>query len=309
MEHNRWQQIEELYHAALEREPESRAAFLDEACAGDEKLRREVASLLTYDDQPASFIEAPVLEVAARELVSLSGAQTQPIAPARIGAYQILSLLGRGGMGDVHLALDTRLGRKVAVKLLPAEFTHDRERVRRFFREAYQQDKALRELTEEVRQFDSLTEMARHVSQKVDAALHPERLYLFYREEGRRDLALVYSSAYSSGGLSRDLRIPAEFELLRFMEYQGGAQDFPFPAKTRLPPQEKKWLASLGASLIVPMSGTDGQLKGLLVLGPKKSEIPYTGSDRQLLETLADQIALVYENAQLKKRLAKDRRV
>jgi serine/threonine protein kinase/Flp pilus assembly protein TadD len=132
----RWQQIEELYHAALEREPESRAAFLDEACAGDEELRREVASLLAYDDKPASFIEAPVLEVAARELVSLSGAQTQPMAPAQIGAYQILSPLGRGGMGEVHLALDTRLGRKVAVKLLPARFTTDADRVRRFAQEA-----------------------------------------------------------------------------------------------------------------------------------------------------------------------------
>jgi hypothetical protein len=83
-------------------------------------------------------------------------------------------------------------------------------------------DGTLRELTEEVRQFDSFPEMARLVSQKVDAALHPERLYLFYREEGRRDLSL----GYSSGGLSRDLHIPAEFELLRFLEYQGSALTF-----------------------------------------------------------------------------------
>ena len=97
--------------------------------------------------------------------------------------------------------------------------------------------------------------------------------------------------------------------MLRFLEYQGGAQNFPFPARTRLPQQEKEWLASLGASLIVPMRGNDDRLKGLLVLGPKKSEIPYTSSDRQLLEILADQIALVYENSQLKERVAKDRRV
>ncbi len=133
----RWAQIERLYQAAVEREPESRAAFLDEACMGDEELRREVASLLAYDDQVGSFIEAPVFEVAATELVSLSGAQTPPIAtPARIGAYQLLSALGHGGMGEVHLALDTRLGRKVAVKLLPARFTTDADRVRRFAQEA-----------------------------------------------------------------------------------------------------------------------------------------------------------------------------
>lgn len=136
----RWAQIELLYHAALEREPSGRAVFLDEACAGDDELRREVASLLAYDGQPASFIEAPVLEVAARELAdeSLFAAENhQPAnAPSQIGAYQILSLLGRGGMGEVWLAHDPRLSRKVAVKLLPAEFTQDAERVRRFEQEA-----------------------------------------------------------------------------------------------------------------------------------------------------------------------------
>jgi hypothetical protein len=86
----RWQQIEELYHAALEREPESRAAFLDEACAGDEEMRREVASLLGYDDKPASFIEAPVLEVAARELAPLS-----PLYPlAHLGLARAAALTG-----------------------------------------------------------------------------------------------------------------------------------------------------------------------------------------------------------------------
>ncbi len=176
---------------------------------------------------------------------------------------------------------------------------------RRFFREAYQQDGLLRELIEEVRGLDSFTEMARLVSQKVDAALHPERLYLFYQAEGRGDLSL----SYSSNGTRRDLRISAEFELLQFMEYQGSAQDFPFPARTKLPLPEKQWLASLGASLLVPLRGMDERLTGLLVLGPKRSEIPYTSSDRQLLETLADQIALVHENAQLKERIAKDRRI
>ncbi|MDQ3012836.1 MAG: serine/threonine protein kinase, partial [Acidobacteriota bacterium] len=99
-------------------------------------LRREVASLLVYDNSPASFIAAPALEVAAKGLVSLSIAPTLPPALERIGAYQILSLLGRGGMGEVHLALDARLNRKVAVKLLPAEFTSQPERVRRFAQEA-----------------------------------------------------------------------------------------------------------------------------------------------------------------------------
>src|SRR5262245_37533234 len=80
MNPERWKQIEGIYHAALEREPGERGTFLDQACTGDEELRREVTSLLDYDNKPASFIEAPVLEVAARELAgdSLSGAPTPP---------------------------------------------------------------------------------------------------------------------------------------------------------------------------------------------------------------------------------------
>src|SRR5207247_10393232 len=92
--HQRWGEIERVYHAALEREPASRAAFLDEACAGDEELRREVAALLAYDDPGASFINAPAIQVAARALAaeplsqSQTGTQTNPVA-GRIGAYQL----------------------------------------------------------------------------------------------------------------------------------------------------------------------------------------------------------------------------
>src|SRR5262247_687232 len=141
MESDRWALIERLYHAALEREPAEREAFLDEACAGDEMLRRQVAALLACDGQSPGFIESPAVEVAARAMAanpSLSEeAETLAIKlPPQIGAYQILSQLGRGGMGEVHLALDTRLRRKVAIKLLPTEFTADTSRVRRFEQEA-----------------------------------------------------------------------------------------------------------------------------------------------------------------------------
>src|SRR5262245_17187640 len=141
MESDRWASIERLYHAALEREPAEREAFLDEACAGDEMLRRQVAALLACDGQSPGFIESPAVEVAARAMaanLSLSEeAETLAInLPPQIGAYQILAPLGRGGMGEVHLALDTRLGRKVAMKLLLAKFTTDVERLRRFEQEA-----------------------------------------------------------------------------------------------------------------------------------------------------------------------------
>ena len=176
---------------------------------------------------------------------------------------------------------------------------------RRFFREAYQQDKILRELSEEVRRLDSMSEMSQLVSRKVDEALHPERLYMFYREEDNRDLSL----GYSTGGSREEPHIPEEYELLRVMEHHGRALDFPFPPKIKLPQRETDWLSSMGTSLIVPMNGAGQRLAGLLLLGPKKSEAPYSGSDRQLLDSLADRIAIVYENVRLKERVARDRRI
>jgi serine/threonine protein kinase len=143
MKRERWAEVEQLYHAALEHEPAARAAFLDAACAGDAELRREVAGLLAYDDPEASFIKAPALQIAARALAvqplseSQTEAETNSPEARLLGTYRLLELLGRGGMGEVHLALDTRLHRKVAVKLLPAEFTTQPERVRRFAQEAH----------------------------------------------------------------------------------------------------------------------------------------------------------------------------
>src|SRR4029453_17041884 len=176
---------------------------------------------------------------------------------------------------------------------------------RKFFREQYNQEKILRGLIEDVKRFDSLPEMSRLVSRKVESALHPERIYLFYRQEESRDLSLGYSSLEASQGL----RIPEEFRLLHLMEGQAGAQDFPFPQKNNLPSDEEDWLAGLGTRLIVPLVGTDDRLAGLFLLGEKKSEVPYTANDRNLLESLAGQVALVYENAQLKERVDRERKI
>ena len=133
MDAERWAKIDRLLDEAMDREPASRAAFLSEACVGDEDLRRDVESLLEAQTQSRSFLSAPALNVAARKLaeereISLIGEQ--------FGAYQIISLLGVGGMGEVYLARDERLGRRLALKLLPKTFTRDIDRVRRFEQEA-----------------------------------------------------------------------------------------------------------------------------------------------------------------------------
>ncbi|MGH9936586.1 MAG: serine/threonine-protein kinase, partial [Blastocatellia bacterium] len=129
----RWRQIEKLYHAAVERAPAERAVFLAEVCAGDEALRHEIETLLASHDQAGSFIESPPDDVAAE---IFAGELAQPGDLRTIGHYQVLAQIGAGGMGAVYLARDTRLDRQVALKLLPAEFTKDQDRLRRFAREA-----------------------------------------------------------------------------------------------------------------------------------------------------------------------------
>ena len=134
MNAERWQRVERLYHAALERGAEGRADFLAEVCSDDEGLRREVESLLSYEEQAESFIESPALEVAAKMMAEEHEATAVP--GQMINHYRVTSLLGAGGMGEVYLAEDTRLGRSVALKFLPAHFTQDKGHLRRFEREA-----------------------------------------------------------------------------------------------------------------------------------------------------------------------------
>jgi hypothetical protein len=176
---------------------------------------------------------------------------------------------------------------------------------RRFFREAYSQEQILLNLIEKIKELDSMPELSRLVSKEVEAAMHPERLYVFYRGEEKHDLML----GYSSGGQSHDLRITEESELLRLMQRHRRAQDFPLPADSGLPEDETAWLTGLSVNLIVPMSGNDGRMAGLLLLGEKKSEEPYTANDRQLLQTITSQMAVVYENVWLKEQASKDQKI
>src|SRR5262245_36649615 len=127
-----YQRVGQLYHQALELDNAERAGFLERECAGDESLRREVESLIASHEEQKSFLAAPAVEVVAKQIAE----GTTLSIGQHIGHHRIISLLGRGGMGEVYLAQDTRLGRKVALKLLPAEFTRDAGRVRRFEQEA-----------------------------------------------------------------------------------------------------------------------------------------------------------------------------
>jgi serine/threonine protein kinase/Tol biopolymer transport system component len=135
MSADRQRQVTELCHAALERNPSSRPAFLREACAGDEALRQEVESLLRYEDAADRFLERPVVEEVAR-LVTHDPESIGDFQGRRLGVYQIEARIGAGGMGEVYRARDTKLGRDVAIKVLPPEFTRSADRRARLEREA-----------------------------------------------------------------------------------------------------------------------------------------------------------------------------
>jgi serine/threonine protein kinase/TolB-like protein/Tfp pilus assembly protein PilF len=131
----RWQQVERLYHSTLAKQPQERSAFLAEACAGDEALRREVESLLAYEERAENFIESPALEVAAK---MMAGEHSRTVGIGEsFNQYRIVSRIGAGGMGEVYLADDTRLRRRVALKFLPDALTKDKRHLRRFEVEAH----------------------------------------------------------------------------------------------------------------------------------------------------------------------------
>jgi hypothetical protein len=134
MDRERWRQIDGIFKAALELTDGERAAFVSRACGGDEELRAEVLSLIEHDRE-ASLLERPAVEEAAR-LLAADAERGRSLEGKTFDPYRVLSRLGAGGMGEVHLAAHERTGRRVALKLLHARHTGDARRVRRFQQEA-----------------------------------------------------------------------------------------------------------------------------------------------------------------------------
>jgi tRNA A-37 threonylcarbamoyl transferase component Bud32/GAF domain-containing protein len=173
---------------------------------------------------------------------------------------------------------------------------------RRFFREAYEQEQVLMHLIEEVRQRDSLSDVATLVGARVDAVLHPASLHIFYRAQERSDRF----DGHSSSRMVTGAQLSAQQSLLRLLDGDKTIRDVPAGVEGALPDEEREWLAKLGVRLIVPIAGTRDRLVGVLLLGERKSEEPYSATDRRLLQGLAVQIGLVYENQHLQERIRLD---
>src|SRR5262245_64918520 len=127
-----WENLKEVFQAAVALPRVEREAYVDKACAGDPSLRAAVESLLKSHEETGNFVDMPAYEAAAEML-----ANGREIKEGHLIAhYRIVSLLGEGGMGRVYLADDTKLDRKVALKILPQELATNQDRMRRFTQEA-----------------------------------------------------------------------------------------------------------------------------------------------------------------------------
>src|SRR6185369_4304599 len=130
MSPEKWREISKIFHLALEKSAAERSAFLDEKCADDAELRLEIENLLNASDNEDSFIDSPKIGLAALKK------QPKLKSGEKIGSFEIVKMLGAGGMGEVYLAKDLRLNRLVALKILPSDSAVDVNANRRFLREA-----------------------------------------------------------------------------------------------------------------------------------------------------------------------------
>jgi len=249
-----WRRVEELYHTALERAPSEREAYLVAECGSDDELRREVLSLLAHDGEAERLMETPAVAAGTEKLALLTG--------ARLGPYEILGLVGAGGMGEVYRARDTRLGREVAIKVLPEAAAHDQEALSRFGREA----RAVAALNHP------------HIATLFDIGEHDGTHYLVMELLEGESLA-----ARVARGLLKEkdaLRIGAEIaEALAAAHRQGVVHRDVKPANVVLTRAGAK-LLDFGLARLQPAPGPAGETATRSREGPLAGTLPYMAPEQ-----------------------------
>ena len=240
----RWHRINELFHAARDRDPAARVAFLHAETAGDSDLLREVMSLLASESRARTFLDQPAWGVAARLI--LDDVQMPSLTGRRVGAYQIDGEIGRGGMGVVYAAEDTRLGRRVALKALAPEYVRDPVRRERLTREARAAAAlshpaiatifALEELDGDLYMISELVEGRTLRDELHEGPLPREQLI-----DTLLDIAAALAAAHARGIVHRDLkpenvirRVDGQIKVLDFGLARFGPGDQDTPTLTRL---------------------------------------------------------------------------
>ncbi len=206
---DRWRQIEALFYEALESAPEGRSRFLDEKCAGDSELRRQVETLLASDGKPEDLLHQSVQEAAHRVMAD---DRREKMAPnTRLGHYKIISMLGSGGMGEVYLAEDTRLRRKVALKLIAPDLTREERGLRRFEQEALAASALNHPNILTIYEFGQAEEVRFIASEFIEGMTLREkivvrRLDLAASIDIATQMASALSAAHNSGIVHRDIK-------------------------------------------------------------------------------------------------------
>lgn len=170
---------------------------------------------------------------------------------------------------------------------------------RRFFREQYDQEQVLYQLIDEIKEFDLLPELCSRVSNQLNSALHPSSVTFLFRQKDSRDLQISYSSDPAAKGFS--LR---EYSMLfQVMRQRQAILEYPLPHALSLPENEKQMIERLQIALLVPMVDSQGEFVGVILLGEKMSEEPYSLTDRRLLLAIARQMGTVSEVTRLREHI------
>src|SRR5216110_2220699 len=208
MEPGRWARITEIYHATIARPPEERASFLGDECHGDESLRKQVDAMVKSHERSGNFIESPAFAVAPELLTDEAMGD---LIGQLIGHYRIESLLGVGGMGEVYLARDEQLGRKVALKLLPEHMTANETQLSRFKTEArtasalnHPNILTVYEIGAEGNRHFIATEFIEGIT--LRASLTRERMNLHDALEIAVQVASALAAAHETGVVHRDMK-------------------------------------------------------------------------------------------------------